>query len=188
LRRDGKLLPFPTPGKIGGHPIRAGDALLLQSAGGGGYGDPLERDPEVVADDAEEGYVSAETAYTIYGVVVTDEGTADAEATAARRAAIRAGRLHLTVERSDLSGYAENGPSRRRICRLNPIDAEKLGLVEGAMLELVPTTGAALRAWTRIDTDVGAGRLLLDEQGIAILGAPPGSRVQVRRLTSPGAH
>jgi len=188
LRRDGKLLPFPTPGKIGGHPIRAGDALLLQSAGGGGYGDPLERDPEVVADDVEEGYVSAETANTIYGVVMTDEGAADAEATAARRAAIRAGRLHLTVERSEAPGYAENGPSRRRICRLNPIDAEKLGLVEGAMLELVPATGAALRAWTRIDPGVGAGHLPLDGQGIAILDAPPGSRVQVRRLTSPRAH
>ncbi|GIT47894.1 MAG: hypothetical protein Ct9H300mP13_6900 [Gammaproteobacteria bacterium] len=43
IHEDGKDRPFPTPGKVGGHPMQEGDIIVLQSAGGGGYGDPLTR-------------------------------------------------------------------------------------------------------------------------------------------------
>jgi N-methylhydantoinase B len=39
--------------------MAAGERFLLQSAGGGGYGDPARRDPAAAARDAAEGYVSA---------------------------------------------------------------------------------------------------------------------------------
>ena len=39
--------------------MKAGERFLLQSAGGGGYGDPRQRDPAAVARDVAEGYVSA---------------------------------------------------------------------------------------------------------------------------------
>ena len=60
--------------------------------GGGGYGDPLERDPERVAADVRKGYVSREEARRTYGVVV-DDGTVDEDATAERRDEIREDRL-----------------------------------------------------------------------------------------------
>src|SRR5262249_60471436 len=59
VRRDGDEIDFATPGKVTGHPIAAGDVVVMQSAGGGGFGDPLTRDPERVAADVRGGYVSA---------------------------------------------------------------------------------------------------------------------------------
>ena len=42
------------------------------SAGGGGFGDPLERDPDAVLEDVADGYVTVERARTDYGVVVDE--------------------------------------------------------------------------------------------------------------------
>lgn len=47
-----------------------GDILSFYSAGGGGYGSPLERDPEAVAADVKKGYVSIEGAKTAYGTII----------------------------------------------------------------------------------------------------------------------
>ena len=60
-------------------------------SGGGGFGDPLERDPALVRADVAGGVVSAAIARDIYGVV--HGATADADATRARRDALRAERL-----------------------------------------------------------------------------------------------
>jgi N-methylhydantoinase B len=53
-------------------PVRAGDRFTRPSAGGGGFGDPLERDPESVREDVTDGYVSIERARKDYGVVVRE--------------------------------------------------------------------------------------------------------------------
>ncbi|MBI2217273.1 MAG: hydantoinase B/oxoprolinase family protein [Candidatus Rokubacteria bacterium] len=73
------------------YPIERGDLVSLSVSGSGGYGDPLDRDPELVARDVALGHVSVERAREAYGVVV-DATTcrADAEATAALRARRRA--------------------------------------------------------------------------------------------------
>ena len=63
--------------------------------GGGGYGDPIERDPERVAADVRDGYVSEDEARRTYGVVVT-EGRVDEAATEQRREEIRQQRLEAT--------------------------------------------------------------------------------------------
>ncbi|MDA0158891.1 hydantoinase B/oxoprolinase family protein [Solirubrobacter ginsenosidimutans] len=64
--------------------------VIQTSAGGGGWGSPLERDPERVLEDVREGYVSARAAEEEYGVVLTDGGTqVDAAATAALRSSRR---------------------------------------------------------------------------------------------------
>lgn len=47
-----------------------GDTVIINSAGGGGYGNPLERAPEMVERDMIEGYVSVERAKEDYGVVI----------------------------------------------------------------------------------------------------------------------
>ena len=55
--------------------MRAGEDFVNRSAGGGGWGDPLSRDPLSVVDDVLDGYVSTEAASEVYGVVVDATGT-----------------------------------------------------------------------------------------------------------------
>jgi N-methylhydantoinase B len=62
-----------------------GDVIRLEGCGGGGYGDPLQRDPKLVAVDVKRGYLTGKEALDQYGVVLRD-GVVDIEATAARRA------------------------------------------------------------------------------------------------------
>ena len=61
--------------------VPAGDRLVLELPGGGGFGQPLERDPQSVAEDVVDGLVSREEAELAYGVVVRADGTVDAEKT-----------------------------------------------------------------------------------------------------------
>jgi N-methylhydantoinase B len=72
--------------------MRAGDVYRTVSQGGGGYGDPIDRDPEAVALDVERSLVSSVWAERVYGVVLERGGRADAAATTARRDEIRAER------------------------------------------------------------------------------------------------
>lgn len=65
-------------------PIQEGQTLQYWSTGGGGYGPPTERDPELVLEDVLDGRVSVEAAKQVYGVVITD-GTLDTVATRERR-------------------------------------------------------------------------------------------------------
>ena len=51
----------------GRYDMKAGDRFLIQSAGGGGYGDPHARDPQALRRDISEGYVSIEAARDAYG-------------------------------------------------------------------------------------------------------------------------
>lgn len=51
----------------------AGETISNRSGGGGGYGDPFDRDPSAVLEDVSHGYVSRESARREYGVAVTDD-------------------------------------------------------------------------------------------------------------------
>ena len=62
-------------------PVPAEAQVIGQSPGGGGWGSPLEREPERVQWDVIEGLVSAEAAREKYGVVLAPDQTVDAEAT-----------------------------------------------------------------------------------------------------------
>jgi len=57
-------------------PLRAGDLVLVEVGGGGGYGPPRERPVAEVARDVERGYVSAASALRDYGVEISSDGTA----------------------------------------------------------------------------------------------------------------
>jgi N-methylhydantoinase B len=50
--------------------LKPGDVVIIDAAGGGGYGNPLEREPEMVESDVMEGYVSVEKTREDYGVVI----------------------------------------------------------------------------------------------------------------------
>ena len=73
--------------------IKRGDVFRHELAGGGGWGDPLERETRAVLADVRNGYVSAAAAAADYGVVVdTEHWRIDEAATAERRATIRQAR------------------------------------------------------------------------------------------------
>ncbi|MFG1876126.1 hydantoinase B/oxoprolinase family protein [Sphaerisporangium sp. NPDC049003] len=66
--------------------LAAGDVLVNNTGGGGGYGDPFEREPERVAKDVRNGFVTAAAAARDYGVVVDpDTFQVDLDATAGLR-------------------------------------------------------------------------------------------------------
>jgi len=77
------------PGLVDGEPVRAGEVIRIRTTGGGGWGDPLERDPALVARDVLWEKVSREAARDDYGVVVVgpdDAPEVDVDATVALRA------------------------------------------------------------------------------------------------------
>ena len=75
-------LPFT----LSEHPLRKGDLLRIMSPGGGGFGDPLARDPDAVHADVVAGKVTAKQARAVYGVVLAEDGgVVDAAATARLR-------------------------------------------------------------------------------------------------------
>lgn len=74
--------------------LKAGTRLILISGGGGGFGDPLEREPLAVLNDLLDGYISSEHVKDIYGVVINDKGSIDYETTERIRAEIRSKRTH----------------------------------------------------------------------------------------------
>lgn len=78
--------------KPGFFELRAGDVFAYSFQGGGGYGDPLDRDPAAVAADVGAGRVSAPAAAELYGVVLRD-GVVDGAGTQERRADARRARL-----------------------------------------------------------------------------------------------
>ena len=87
--------------------LAASDVYYTHWQGGGGYGDPLLRDPALVATDLRDRKVSPEAAAQLYGVVLRPDGTADAEASEARRSRLRRERAGLPVEASAESVEAE---------------------------------------------------------------------------------
>jgi N-methylhydantoinase B len=83
---------------IGDSLLRPGEWIRGIEAGGGGYGDPLEREPEAVLSDVLERWVTPAAAGSVYGVVLAPDGgaaagfTLDRPATERRRAELREAR------------------------------------------------------------------------------------------------
>ncbi len=77
--------------KSEGIKVKKGDLLYFNTWGGGGWGDPCERDPELVRRDIARRLVTVEGARR-YGVVIGDDGSVDAAATTALREQLRAER------------------------------------------------------------------------------------------------
>lgn len=123
-------------------PVGPGDTFERPSAGGGGFGDALERDPKAVLEDVIDGYVSVGRAAKDYGVVIhaidpeIDKYKLDEDATATLRDELRSTRLDKLTE--DPESVAE---------RYNAGELDQLDLVRhyGVILdwatgELLPNT------------------------------------------------
>jgi N-methylhydantoinase B len=180
--RDGQEVePSPLRGKVSGFPVRAGDLVLLQSSGGGGYGDPLERDAEAVARDVADGVVSADRAERVYGVILLG-GRVDEDATRRRRGAIRAERPRVHLRELERPA----APDGRRICRLSIAAAARLGLGVSDIVEFVNPMGAPLRAWIGEVGGDGDDLAWLAADACTLLAAG-GKSVEIRPVTAPRA-
>ena len=77
--------------------IWEGDIYGFWAAGGGGFGDPLDRQMAEVAGDVRSGTVSRDEAERLYGVVVDEEGTVDTQATNVKRRSILDTRINMAI-------------------------------------------------------------------------------------------
>jgi N-methylhydantoinase B len=176
VMRDGKLLELgEIPLKVGGFGLEEGDVIVTYAAGGAGYGDPLEREPERVAQDVRDGYVTVEGAADDYGVVLSGVEV-DAESTEKRRAELRDARVRLTVEVTANDEFDDKG---LRVARVSPAVAERLGAGEGDLIEFVPEARPSLRAWIAIDESAGDG-LPIGPLGARACGVDSGDSLLVR--------
>ena len=83
-QEDGELMP-PLGSKMVGIKLKKGQAVRLESPGGGGYGKPLSRSIERVVEDVRLGYVTPNAAKSEYSVVLDREGKIDLLATQEKR-------------------------------------------------------------------------------------------------------
>jgi N-methylhydantoinase B len=81
LRLGGKEIADLPNAKVLMQRLDAGDAITIRAGGGGGFGPPADRDPQKVANDVRQGYVSRGIARDIYRVALDGEGRVDTEAT-----------------------------------------------------------------------------------------------------------
>ena len=109
-RADGSIEEIPSKRVL---TLRQGESLHVDTPGGGGYGDPLERDPEAVRQDVYDRRVTVLMARQQYGVVLQEPGpglSVDQEATQRLRTTLQAQRVealsptHESVKRDGTSG------------------------------------------------------------------------------------
>ena len=93
VKKDGTVIDLPS--KIDHIEVEVGDVLYFNTAGSGGFGDPLERNADYVCLEVQRGLVSKVKAYEAYGVVLNEDLTLNIEATNARREEIRTTREAL---------------------------------------------------------------------------------------------
>ncbi len=95
VRKDGTREPLPS--KVDNVKVRNGDRIVFRTAGGGGWGDALERESVKVRNDVARGLLSRGAARESYGVVVSENFDVDETATRDLRETMRAGRPPLPL-------------------------------------------------------------------------------------------
>ncbi|WP_319774384.1 hydantoinase B/oxoprolinase family protein [Breoghania sp.] len=91
--QDGKTIVPAHLSKAQDIPMKPGDRVRVGTPGGGGYGDPLERDPALVGEDVRLERYTAQAAAELFGVVVSSAGAVSADETANLRNALRKDRI-----------------------------------------------------------------------------------------------
>jgi N-methylhydantoinase B len=135
----------PKPGTI---PMTPADVFEVSWQGGGGFGDPLLRDPEAVRAEVAAGQLPAAVATSIYGVVIAD-GTADLAATAGARRLMRSRRLgYAAGELPEDPGGTHLGPALRLVRRGGRAEVHTIG---GALLRAGSTRWREGAVARRID-------------------------------------
>ncbi len=177
-RQERTIEPSDTPGKCSGFELDVGDIVVMESAGGGGYGGALDRALADVIQDVKLGYVSTEYARQNHGVVFSG-AEVDEVATAKLRVAQRNAARIVTIVPAPADLYS-NG---LRVLPLPDDDAWKFGLAHGDLIELLTPKGASLRAWV-VPVEGASGPVPFGPVGRAILGCMGGGPVELRKLRS----
>jgi N-methylhydantoinase B len=176
VHRDGAVLqPSAIPGKVSGFKLRQGDLVVVETAGGGGCGDPLTRDPAKVMTDVRQGYLTPHQAESRYGVVPGSEA-----ATLSRRQAMRQARVIVRVQVQP----EEMFEGTRRMLRIHPATAAAAGLQPGDVAELALTQGASQRLWVRCDDAAAPDRVIMGPSSAAMLA---GAKSVWLRALRPGS-
>jgi N-methylhydantoinase B len=168
--------------KVASHPLKQNDIVQVRTGGGGGYGDPLERDPEMVRQDMLDGLISLEHAAEAYGVVLNkEEMTVDVPQSEEKRRELKARRQFFTVK-----SYGEQVPEE--IFRLVYLPASSKQFRSSELVELISSQRAApLRAKIVLSDEIQPGETHLDEEAMDILGLAMGDALWIRTLRMPGA-
>jgi len=170
VRRGGReIMPSALPGKVTAFTLQQDDVVLMQSAGGGGFGDALERDPGLVQRDLKFGYVTAEAAHAIYGFDQKNAATSEEL------------RRRLATNRPTAKLVCVNTPSGKRRALIAAATAERLGLRDDALVEIV-TRGPSLRAWIQIANGIDADAIGLDTDGLDMLGTTESDTITLHRI------
>jgi N-methylhydantoinase B len=173
---ESEMSPFG--GKTSGRRLSDGGVLRLRTAGGGGFGDPLDRDPSLVAADVQAGYVTIAGAERDYGVVFADDGSVNETSTEAARAAIRAQRLVATVEEADID-ETDGGFSVGWVHR---------GVSEGPAEIVAESHAPPIRLMVKADANVAERAIRLGPEVRKVLRVTEGSTVWVRSPADPTAR
>jgi N-methylhydantoinase B len=116
--REGEEVAFTSfPGKVAGFPLARGDVVVMESSGGGGWGDPRGRTDDALERDGADGLV-----------------------TTAGRASYRSAPYGIAV-------VADASLSQPHLCRLAPDVAQRLGADAGSLVELYREQGPVYRYW-----------------------------------------
>jgi N-methylhydantoinase B len=92
-RTDGSVDAAPNVARL---VLNDGETLIARSCGGGGYGPPLERDPEAVRRNVVDGWISRDRAATVYGVVLDASGAVDGQETKLARESLALSRKAIS--------------------------------------------------------------------------------------------
>ncbi|MFH1122408.1 MAG: hydantoinase B/oxoprolinase family protein [Pseudomonadota bacterium] len=167
--------------KIGSYPLKKGDIVQIRPGGGGGYGDPTERDPERVKQDIVNRLISVKHAEEAYGVVIRGEDlTVDLPKTGEKRRQLKKQRRLFTVASF---GETAGGEVFRRVY----LSASEKLFSASEMVELISFSRAApLRAMAVLSQEAKPGTARLDHETMAILGISEGDSVWIRPLKTYG--
>ncbi len=149
----------------------------METSGGGGYGDPLDRNLQKIERDLLAGVLTEEKAEARYGIILRS-GEIDRKETELLRERVRNERNYLRIEPWDGNEYL----GTRRRCLLGFKNMENLGLREGDLVELVNFRTPPLRAWVYGLEHGVEGAVYLGKRGMEILAAGEGENVEMRRV------
>jgi N-methylhydantoinase B len=169
---------------VTGHTIIRNDVVVMRSSGGGGYGDPLTRDPRRVAEDVAREVVSMQAARDWYGVVIAPGGGIDEAATSALRPKLTQARSVMRIIADDALDPYVGLKGRHRIVQLAAADAAHLGVADDGLVEMFGRHPAPLRAWVRV---AGSEHrtVRMDAFGRNVLGVGNLDQIYMRRVDTP---
>ena len=179
LRNGKEVEPSDVPGKVSGFALQTGDVVREETAGGGGYGDPLTRDPKQVMEDIRLGYLTTEQAELRYGLALTKSGEVDFKKTDERRRELESSRVEVTLKITD----EEDMEGARRRFAVSPFLAMRLKIRQGDLVEILGNAAAPLRGWARViegaETVIPVGPL-----GMKLLNSTDGQVAEIRAVRS----